>query len=81
MKNIRKFTAAFFVVLILLGITLGSVTTVYAADNHVTNIDIEVVIREDGSAVITQHWTGEFEKGTENWAVPPNNLILAGISH
>ena len=53
MKNIRKFTAAFFVVLILLGITLGSVTTVYAADNRVTNIDIEVVIRKDGSAVIT----------------------------
>ena len=46
-----------------------SATTInaYAADNHVTNIDIEVVIREDGSAVITQHWTGEFEKGTENY--------------
>ena len=67
MKNIRKITVALFAVLILLGITLGSATTVYAAENHVTNIDIEVVIRKDGSAVITQHWIGEFNKGTENY--------------
>ena len=67
MKNIRKFMAVLFAVPVLLGIMLGSATTVYAADNHVTNIDIEVVIRGDGSAVITQHWTGEFEKGTENY--------------
>ena len=67
MKNIRKITVALFAVLVLLGIMLGSATTVYAADNHVTNIDIEVVIRKDGSAVITQYWTGEFNKGTENY--------------
>jgi len=67
MKQFRKLTATVFAVLVLLGITLGSTTTAYAASNHVTNIDIEVVIREDGSAVITQYWTGEFEKGTENY--------------
>ena len=67
MKQFRKLTAAFFAVLVLLGVTLGSTTIAYAASNHVTNIDIEVVIRNDGSAVITQYWTGEFEKGTENY--------------
>lgn len=67
MKQFKQLTAVFFAALILLGVTLGSTTTAYAADNHVTNIDIEVVIREDGSAVITQYWTGEFNKGTENY--------------
>lgn len=67
MKQFKKLTAALFAVLVLLGVTLGSTTTAYAAGNHVTNIDIEVVIREDGSAVITQYWTGEFNKGTENY--------------
>ena len=67
MKQFKKLTAAVFAVLVLLGVMLSSTTTAYAANNHVTNIDIEVVIREDGSAVITQYWTGEFEKGTENY--------------
>ncbi len=67
MKQLKKLTAVVFAVLVLLGVTLGSTITAYAADNHVTNIDIEVVIRNDGSAVITQYWTGEFEKGTENY--------------
>jgi len=56
------------VVLVVFCLLCGfDAATAYAADNHVTNIDIEVVIREDGSAVITQYWTGEFEKGTENY--------------
>lgn len=67
MKQFKQLTAVLFAVLVLLGVTLGSATTVYAADNHVTNIDIEVVIRNDGSAVITQYWTGDFHKGTENY--------------
>jgi len=67
MKQLKKLTAVVFAVLVLLGVTLGSTITAYAASNHVTNIDIEVVIRKDGSAVITQYWTGEFEKGTENY--------------
>ena len=67
MKQLKKLTAVVFAVLVLLGVTLGSTITAYAADNHVTNIDIEVVIRNDGSAVVTQYWTGEFEKGTENY--------------
>ena len=68
MKHFKKFTAIFFAVLVLLGVVGSSVTcTAYAADNHVTNIDIEVVIRKDGSAVVTQYWTGEFTEGTENY--------------
>ncbi len=68
MKYIKKFAAAMAAVLILFGVLCGSTTvTAYAKDNHVTNIDIEVVIRNDGSAVITQHWTGDFSEGTENY--------------
>lgn len=37
------------------------------AKNHVTEIDIDVVIREDGSAYITQVWNGTFSEGTENY--------------
>lgn len=67
MKQFKQLTAVLFAVLVLLGVTFSSTATVYAADNHVTNIDIEVVIRKDGSAVITQYWTGDFHKGTENY--------------
>ena len=67
MKQFKKLTAVVFAVLVLLGVVFGSTATAYAADNHVTNIDIVVYIREDGSAVITQHWTGEFHDGTENY--------------
>ena len=78
MKKFKKLTAALFAVLVLLGVTFGSATTAYAADNHVTNIDIEVVIRKDGSAVITQYWTGEFREKTENYLPIRTNDI--GIS-
>lgn len=68
MKHFKQLTAVFFAVMVLLGVVGSSATcTAYAADNHVTNIDIEVVIRKDGSAVVTQFWTGEFNKGTENY--------------
>lgn len=68
MKYLKKIAVAVIAVFVLLGVT-GTAATgkAYAADNHVTNIDIEVVIRKDGSAVVTQYWTGEFSKGTENY--------------
>ncbi len=57
-----------FAVLLMAGMLSGTCTgKVYAADNQVTNIDIEVVIREDGSAYVTQYWKGEFTEGTENY--------------
>lgn len=37
------------------------------AENNVYEIDIEAVIRNDGSAHIIQHWRGSFDEGTENY--------------
>lgn len=82
MKQFRKFTVALFAVLVLLGVMCSATTTAaYAADNHVTNIDIEVVIRDDGSAVVTQHWTGDFNKGTENYLpIRTGDIEISGFS-
>lgn len=35
------------------------------AANNVSNIDMVVALQKDGSATITQTWTGDFEEGTE----------------
>ena len=67
MKYFKKISGVTVAILVLFGVLCAAPITAYAKDNHVTNIDIEVVIREDGSAVITQHWTGEFNEGTENY--------------
>ncbi len=37
------------------------------AKNNVSEIDITAVIRQDGSAYVTQTWSGHFEEGTENY--------------
>lgn len=37
------------------------------AKNNVSEIDIEVTVRDDGSAYIVQNWRGEFDEGTENY--------------
>ena len=65
MKILKRVVVALLFTLCILGISATG--KAYAADNHVTNIDIVVYIREDGSAVITQHWTGEFHEGKENY--------------
>ena len=68
MKNRKKFKVMVFAALMLCGVLFGTVTAkAHAADNRVFLIDIEVVIRDDGSAEITQRWTGEFNEGTENY--------------
>jgi len=72
----RRLLVAVLLMLCILGVSTA--TTAYAANNHVTNIDIEVVIRKDGSAVITQYWTGEFREKTENYLPIRTNDI--GIS-
>lgn len=66
MKYLKKHVLSAVLVFVCL---LAAATTVkvYAANNRVTNIDIEVVIREDGSAYIIQYWTGSFYEGTENY--------------
>lgn len=42
-----------------------------AAANNVSDINIDVTVKNDGSAVIVQHWTGTFNEGTENY-IPIN---------
>lgn len=36
-----------------------------AGANHVENIDIDVTLNKDGSALIEQEWTGDFYEGSE----------------
>ena len=36
-----------------------------SASNHVENIDIDVTLNKDGSALIEQEWKGTFDEGTE----------------
>ncbi|MEG2396343.1 MAG: DUF2207 domain-containing protein [Oscillospiraceae bacterium] len=43
------------------------------AKNNVSNIDIDVALNNDGSAVITQKWSGDFKEGTECY-IPMQNL-------
>ena len=49
--------------------------TVYA-DNNVSGIDIDVTVRDDGSAYIVQNWHGTFDEGTENY-IPINTDDIA----
>lgn len=37
------------------------------AKNNVSEIDISVTVRDDGSAYVVQNWKGTFEEGTENY--------------
>ncbi len=58
----KRFIAALFTLVTLA--TLG--TTVLAADNRVESITVDAVLdTENGSATITQVWTGDFCEGTE----------------
>ena len=42
-----------------------------SADNRVSDISIDVTVRDDGSADIVQVWNGTFDEGTENY-IPIN---------
>lgn len=64
MKLIKKLLIAVPLILILCS---GSVV----AKNNVSEIDIEVTVRNDGSAYIVQNWWGKFDEGTENY-IPIN---------
>lgn len=50
-----------------------SLCNVCFANNRVSNIDVKVTIRDDGSANITQRWLGTFKEGTENY-IPLENM-------
>ena len=48
------------------------------AENNVSEIDIDVTVRDDGSAYIVQNWQGTFYEGTENYI--PINIDDISIS-
>ena len=64
MKYIRN-----LLITISLALILCPATTF--AKNNVSEIDIDVTIRDDGSAYIVQNWQGTFQEGTENY-IPIN---------
>lgn len=64
MKLIKKLLISVPLILVLCS---GSVLS----KNNVSEIDIEVTVRNDGSAYIVQNWQGEFDEGTENY-IPIN---------
>ena len=64
MKYIRN-----LLITISLALILCPATTF--AKNNVSEIDIDVTIRDDGSAYIVQNWRGTFNEGTENY-IPIN---------
>ena len=69
MKHIRK-------LLIIIPLVLILCSTVAFAKNNVSKIDIDVTIRDDGSAYIVQNWKGTFDEGTENY-IPINTEDIA----
>ena len=69
MKHIRKLLIIIPLVLILCSATAF-------AKNNVSEIDIDVTIRDDGSAYIVQNWKGTFDEGTENY-IPINTEDIA----
>lgn len=60
MKLIKKLLIAILLISVLCS---GSAI----AKNNVSEIDIDVTIRDDGSAYIVQNWHGNFNEGTENY--------------
>lgn len=60
MNPIKKLSAAISLILFLCFIPV-------LAANNVSEINIDVYVRNDGSAYIVQNWHGEFYEGTENY--------------
>ena len=64
MKWTKKLLIAVPLVLMLCSVTVF-------ASNNVSEIDIDVTVRDDGSAYVVQNWRGTFNEGTENY-IPIN---------
>jgi len=69
MRKIQKLLAA---VPLILFLCCGSVL----AKNNVSEIDIDVTVRDDGSAYVVQNWQGVFDEGTENY-IPINTQDIS----
>ena len=48
-------------------IVIFSVTAITVSADNTFDIDIDVKIRENGDATVTQKWYGSFYEGTENY--------------
>ena len=53
-------------IILFLGLLLSVFSFSASADNNVSNINIDVTVRQDGSAYVVQEWTGDYDEGTEN---------------
>ena len=58
-------------IILFLGLLLSVFSFSASADNNVSNINIDVTVRQDGSAYVVQEWTGDYDEGTENY-IPIN---------
>lgn len=68
MKRIKKLLTVVPLLLILFSVTVSA--------NNVSEIDIDVTVRDDGSAYIVQNWKGTFSEGTENY-IPINTQDIS----
>lgn len=68
----------FLALLVALLVCFGFSSPAFAA-NKVSNINIDVVLYDDGSAQVTQTWDGSFTEGTEAY-IPIQNLGELSIS-
>lgn len=57
------------VVIFILSLLLifGTLPCLAFAENHLSKIDVSVMLQNDGSALITQVWQGAFDEKTENY--------------
>ena len=72
MKWTRKLLTAVSLILMLCSTTI-------CASNNVSEIDIDVTVRDDGSAYIVQNWRGTFDEGTcgaVTGALIANGLVI-----
>jgi len=72
---LKKFISAILCAFLLLALTPQTAL----AANNVSDIKVDVVIYEDGSAYITQIWNCNFTEGTEGY-IPIENLSGMSIS-
>lgn len=64
----KRISGALFAAALCLGLTVPVL-----ASNRVTEIAVDVTLRPDGSAYVTQTWSGDFDEGTECY-FPVTNL-------
>lgn len=64
--NIKNFISKLFIVITLLTILFATfIISPSFAKNNISKIEMDVVLKNNGSAHITENWTGFFNEGTE----------------